>query len=194
MSLEQSPPDRRVSDLERDSEVAVIQGALGEGRLELAEFDKRLALIYAASTQQELRTATADLLPVPHGTTSDVLTIRATGGSQKRSGPWQVPPRVEIWAEHSSIELDLAEAVVRSPEIHLDVHARHSAVVMVVPAGWSIDLDEVQIDHGAVRNDATTPRGGTVRLHITGHVTHGSLVVRHPRERRRGWLRRRKLS
>ena len=45
MSLEQPLPERRVSDLERDSEVAVIQEALGEGRLELAQFDKRLALI-----------------------------------------------------------------------------------------------------------------------------------------------------
>ncbi|MGH3766049.1 MAG: DUF1707 SHOCT-like domain-containing protein [Pseudonocardiaceae bacterium] len=193
MSLEQPLPARRVSDLERDSEVAVIQEALGEGRLELAEFDQRLALIYAASTQQELHAATADLRPVPHGTTSDVLTIRATGTSQKRSGPWQVPPRIEIWAEHSSVDLDFAEAIVRSPEIHVDVQARHSPVVMVVPAGWSIDLDEVLVDYGTVRNDATTPRGGAARLRITGHVKHGSIVVRHPRERRRWWPRRRKL-
>ncbi|MDQ2881349.1 MAG: hypothetical protein M3Y48_08945 [Actinomycetota bacterium] len=83
---------------------------------------------------------------------------------------------------------------MRSPEIRVDVQARHSAVVMVVPAGWSIDLDEVQIDHGTVRNDATTPRGGAARLHITGHVKHSSLVVRHPREQRQRWPRRRKLS
>lgn len=120
-------------------------------------------------TPQELHAATADLLPVPHGTTSDVLTIRATGSSQKRSGPWQVPLRVESWAEHSCVELGLVEAVVRSPEIHVDVQAMFSAVVMVV-AAWSIDLDVVLVDYGTVRNDATTPRGGAARSHITGHV------------------------
>jgi hypothetical protein len=84
MSPEQPLPDRRISDLERDNEVAVIQEALGRGRLELAKFDQRLALIYAASTQQDLCATTADLLPMPHGTTSDVLTIRATGSSHGR--------------------------------------------------------------------------------------------------------------
>ena len=98
-----------------------------------------------------------------------------------------MPERVVAVAEHSSVRLDLTDAVVRWPEIHVDANAKHSSVVMIVPEGWSINIDEVDMIHGTASNKAGTPRPGGVRLRVTGQARHGSIVVRHPRKRHWWW-------
>jgi hypothetical protein len=85
------------------------------------------------------------------------------------------------------VRLDFTDAVVRWPEIHVDADAKHSSVVMIVPEGWSINLDEVDMIHGTASNKAGTPRAGGVRLRVTGQARHGSIVVRHPRKRHWWW-------
>ncbi|TCO23412.1 uncharacterized protein DUF1707 [Kribbella steppae] len=187
MSLEQPPPGHRASDNDRERAAAVVQEAHSDGRLDFQELDERLTQIYSSKTQLELRTATADLVPVAHGSNAVELVIRAKHSAQKREGPWTVPQRVVAVAEHSSVRLDFTDAVVRWPEIHVDAQAKHSSVVMIVPEGWSIDLDAVDMVHGTAKNKATTPRSGGVRLRVTGQAKHGSIVVRHPRKRHWWW-------
>lgn len=187
MSLEQPPPVPRASDHDRDRAAAVVQEAHGDGRLDAEELDERLTRIYSAKTQLELRTATEDLLPVAHGGQSGVLTLRAKHSRQKREGRWQVPPRIVALAEHSSVRLDFTQAVVRTAEIHVDAEAEHGAVVLVVPEGWSIDVDDVATHHGTVKNKAVAPRPGGVRVRVTGRAKHSNIVVRHPRRRRWWW-------
>jgi hypothetical protein len=188
MSLEQPPPPaQRASDNDRERAAALVQEAHSDGRLDFPELDERLTQIYSAKTQLELRNATADLVPVAHGSNAVELIIRAKHSAQKREGPWTVPERVVAVAEHSSVRLDFTDAVVRWPEIHVDAQAKHSSVVMIVPEGWSIDLDAVDVVHGTTRNKATTPRAGGVRLRVTGQAKHGSIVVRHPRKRHWWW-------
>jgi len=187
MSLEQPPPGHRASDNDRERAALVVQEAHGDGRLDFEELDERLTQIYSAKTQLELRTATADLVPVAHGGSSAELTIRAKHSAQRREGPWHVPERVIAVAEHSSVRLDFTDAVVRWPEIHVDAQAKHSSVVMIVPEGWSINMDEVDMVHSQAKNKAGTPRAGGVRLRVTGQARHGSIVVRHPRKRHWWW-------
>jgi hypothetical protein len=187
MSLEQPPPGHRASDNDRERAAALVQEAHGDGRLDFEELDERLTQIYSAKTQLELRTATADLVPVAHGSAAAELTIRAKHSSQKREGPWQVPERVIAVAEHSSVRLDFTDAVVRWPEIHVAADAKHSSVVMIVPEGWSINIDEVDMIHGTATNKAGTPRAGGVRLRVTGQARHGSIMVRHARKRHWWW-------
>jgi hypothetical protein len=187
MSLEQPPPGHRASDHDRERAAAVVQEAHSDGRLDFEELDERLTQIYTAKTQLELRTATADLVPAAHGSNAAELTIRAKHSAQKREGPWQVPERVVAVAEHSSVKLDFTDAVVRWAEIHVDAQAKYSSVVMVVPEGWSVSIDEVDMVHGTASNKAGRPRAGGVRLRVTGQAKNGSIVVRHPRKRHWWW-------
>jgi hypothetical protein len=186
MSLEQPPPGHRASDHDRERAAAVIQEAHGDGRLDFEEMDERLTQIYSAKTQLELRTATADLVPVAHGTSAEV-TIRAKHSAQTREGAWVVPERVTTQAEHSSVKLDFTDAVIRWPEIHVDVNAKHSSAVMVVPPGWSVNIDNVEMTHSTAKNRTTAPTAGGVRLVVTGQLRHGTIVVRHPRKRHWWW-------
>ncbi|MFI7060894.1 DUF1707 domain-containing protein [Kribbella sp. NPDC050124] len=187
MSLEQPPPGHRASDNDRERAASVVQEAHSDGRLDFEELDERLTQIYSAKTQLELRNATADLVPVAHGSNAVELTIRAKHSAQRREGPWTVPQTVNAVAEHSAVRLDFTDAVIRWPEIHVDAQAVHSSVVMIVPEGWSIDMDAIDMVHGTARNKATTPRAGGVRLRVTGQAKHGTIVVRHPRKRHWWW-------
>jgi len=53
--------DLRAGNVERDAVVQRLTDAFGEGRLELAELDERVARAYAAKTLGELRPLLADL-------------------------------------------------------------------------------------------------------------------------------------
>jgi hypothetical protein len=185
MSLEQPPPPgHRASDKDRDRAAGLVQEAHSDGRLDVEELDERLTRVYSAKTAVELEAATADLLPAVRGGKSEV-TIRATGSSQRREGSWEVAERISAVAAHSSITLDFTDAVVRWPELHVETQAVHSSVVLIVPAGWSIDLDDVELHYSSSDNKAGPADG--VRLHLTGTATHSSVVVRHPRKRRWWW-------
>ena len=167
----------------------MIQEAHGDGRLDFEEMDERLTQIYSAKTQLELRTATADLVPVAHGSDSAELTIRAKHSGQKREGTWQVPERIDAVAEHSRVKLDFTDAVVRWPEIHVEARPKHSSVVMIVPEGWS--------DRPSTRStwcDSSCQEQGR---YSESRVASGSasparpataaIVVRHPRKRHWWW-------
>ena len=58
---ESAPVDMRIGDTERNLVVERLQSALGEGRLDITEFDERLAAVYAARTVGDLQPLTADL-------------------------------------------------------------------------------------------------------------------------------------
>ena len=54
-------PDIRIGDREREQTVAYLGAALREGRLDLTEFDERVATAYQAKLASELRELVADL-------------------------------------------------------------------------------------------------------------------------------------
>jgi hypothetical protein len=186
MSLEQPPPGHRASDNDRERAAAVVQEAHTDGRLDIQELDERLTQVYSAKTQLELRNATADLIPVAHGSTQE-LTLRARHSAQKREGKWVVPERVTAIAEHSPVKLDFTDAIVHWGVVHVDAHTKHSPVIMVIPEGWSVDVDQVEAVHSSAKNKAGPPRPGGVRLVVTGKARHSNIIVRHARKRHWWW-------
>ena len=55
------PRDMRASNAEREAAVVLLQTAVGEGRITIAEFEERAKLAYAATTKRELDALTDDL-------------------------------------------------------------------------------------------------------------------------------------
>lgn len=196
MTVEQSPEDLparratdaglpapRATDAERRTAAALIQAAHADGRLDLTELDERLAAAYSSRTRTELAAITADLSPVAHGSSRDHLVLRSKGSTLKREGVWQVPPHIVVNSEHGSVVLDFSSAVLRSPEVLLEVDTKHGSVRIIVPPGWSIDLDDVVSEWGRVQNKAVPPLPGMPRLRVSGRTEHAGLTVRHPRRR-----------
>ncbi|MCV2491160.1 DUF1707 domain-containing protein [Geodermatophilus sp. YIM 151500] len=59
------PDDYRVSDVERAAVQERLRRAVGDGQLDLAEFDQRVATAWAARTRGELTAVTRDLPEPP---------------------------------------------------------------------------------------------------------------------------------
>lgn len=66
--------DLRVSDMEREAVATLLGNAMSEGRLTVAEYEERLARVYAARTYGELEPITVDLpKPPPRSTKSRLI-------------------------------------------------------------------------------------------------------------------------
>jgi hypothetical protein len=61
--VDERPPDMRISDRDRQAAAERLRLALGEGRLDLLEYDDRLARAYSAVTYSDLEPLFADLPP-----------------------------------------------------------------------------------------------------------------------------------
>jgi hypothetical protein len=200
-------PDRgelRASHEDRDLVVERLRVAAGDGRLTAEELDERLDVALTARTYRELEVLLADLPaagPVLAGgaaavSPKDVSRIVVDSASTKRDGPWVVPRRMEIQSRSGSVVLDFTSAVIALPTLEIEASVRSGSVTLVVPPDVLVDVDDVAVSSGSVRNGA--PLGSTthVRLlvHVTGKVHSGSITVRPPRPPRRSfwqWLLRR---
>lgn len=92
----ESRPDIRIGDREREQTVGHLGTAFGEGRLDLAEYDERVAAAYAAKTAGDLFPLTVDLPlavrrtePTPAGSTRDAAPERAPAKAHQRRHPAQ---------------------------------------------------------------------------------------------------------
>ncbi|GGN71324.1 DUF1707 SHOCT-like domain-containing protein [Nocardia rhizosphaerihabitans] len=76
-------PGTRASDAERNAIVAQLGTHLADGRLDLAEYDQRVAKVYATTTRDELAVVLSDLPP---------LTKQATAPAERKPGK-----RIPVW-------------------------------------------------------------------------------------------------
>ena len=134
------PAPMLASDAERDASVLQLREAVGEGRLTLEEFSDRVAQVQEARTDQDLAKLTRDLpagreqLAVPAATERH----RAVCSHLTRGGPWSLPARSSWRSVFGTIDLDLREARLASPEIALDVHNVFGTVTVIVPEGVEV--------------------------------------------------------
>ena len=84
-------PELRIGNPEREQVIQLLQKALGEGRLEVAEYDERVTAVYTARTQSELDPLVADL-------PKDQQTTRPSYARSGGSGQ----PKAESGGEHKS--------------------------------------------------------------------------------------------
>jgi hypothetical protein len=188
------PPNRevRLSDADRERVIGWLNTALGEGRLTLSEFEQRVDGVIRARTYGEVDPYLADLpiamAPPQPPAPREVMELRGVASSIKRKGRWSVPRRLNVSSKAGSVKLDFAEALISHPvvEVHLDVLA--GSTELVLPAGATADIDDVEILAGSAKSKVPTsydPQGaGGIRFVVSGSSKAGSLKVRY---RRRFW-------
>lgn len=94
----------RASDAERDAVVRRLAAHLAEGRIDLAEYDQRVAAVYATATREDLNLVLTDLPAAPKR-------VAVADGNRRRRLPiWQ---RIEAtsWAGVSLLVLVIWAAV-----------------------------------------------------------------------------------
>ncbi|MFE7801125.1 DUF1707 domain-containing protein [Nocardia sp. NPDC057440] len=76
-------PGTRASDAERDKVVKLLSRHLADGRIDLVEYDQRVARVYATATRDDLQLVLSDLPKL----------------SKESSAPAQAPARFPIWQQ-----------------------------------------------------------------------------------------------
>ncbi|QVQ50779.1 DUF1707 domain-containing protein [Spiractinospora alimapuensis] len=190
MTDEKKTPALRVADTDREEIAELLRNAVAEGRLELAELDDRLTAAYSAKTRAELDTLTADLPAVP-GVTAEPLHLRTKSGTVKRNGPWNVPDTIDAECTSGLVKLDFTEANCPHRVVEVEARARSGSVVLVVPRGWGVDMDQAWATSGSVVNKLRAPHDPTKPLlRVKGEVRSGTIKARHRYRSFWGWLTR----
>ncbi|WP_116951260.1 DUF1707 SHOCT-like domain-containing protein [Jiangella endophytica] len=193
---------QRVSDADRERAAELVRAAYGDGRIGVDEIDERLGAVMAARTRGDLEAALVhlpgadDVLAATHpvlavSRAGEPTTINGTHARIERTGRWEVPAHLVVTLVHSSVVLDLMEAVLPGPEIRVDVDLTHSRLRVIVPDDVRVDVSNLE-QHGSKvrvdpRGDAAAPRA-VVRL--TGRLGWSRVAAAAPGRRRRRELRK----
>jgi hypothetical protein len=196
-------PDRRdlrASHEDRDRVAEQLRVAAGDGRLTADELDERLEVALTARTHGELEALLTDL-PVAVGVApaavKDLVRIEVGSGSAQRQGAWVVPRRLDIEVRSGRVRLDFTEAVISQPVLEITASVRSGSLSLVVPPDVVVDTDDVAVQSGVVKQRPHPTVGAEqvrLRVHVSGAVRSGRVVVRSPRGPRRSfweWLLRR---
>ncbi|GAA1947344.1 DUF1707 domain-containing protein [Amycolatopsis minnesotensis] len=178
-----APGDFRVSDVDRARAAALLEEAVGQGMITLAEFEERAGIAMAARVRRELESVLADL---PVGEAAAVeeapLELSAGMGEVKRTGRWVVPRRITARCSMGNVKLDFTEADCRHSEVGLEVHCGWGTVTVIVPKGWTVLTESISVGSGDFVNKATGPGShGKPVLRVSGKVTAGTIKLKHPR-------------
>ena len=206
------PGKLRASDADREAVAKVLQDAMAEGRLTVAELQERLDAVYSAKTLSELEPVTwdlpghTDLVPrvptVPQrvaGTTADAPSASALariGGTPSstvaigimsgatRNGPWVVPAQFTALAIMGGVDIDLTQASFAERDVTITAVALMGGIDIVVPDDITVIVGGVGF-MGAFEDSAHVqgaPGGPVVR--INGLAIMGGVEVHRPKKRR----------
>ncbi|GAA1275869.1 DUF1707 domain-containing protein [Sphaerisporangium rubeum] len=180
-----------MSDADRERVAERLRVAHGEGRLTLEEFEQRISGVYAARTFAEVEQYVADLPGSPlAAAVPERAELRTTAATLKRRGRWVVPRQLVVKAKAGTVKLDFTEAVISHPVIYVDLDVYAGSTILVLPAGTTVDIDNVEFVAGSSRvyRGVTASSFAADGLHVVirGKQRAGTLVTR-TRRRFLGW-------
>ena len=183
------PRGIRISDADRERAAARLHQALAEGRITVSELEERLSVVYAARYEADLRPPLADLpgaevaIDASTGlaTPPDVppVVLRAGMSTIKRSGNWDVPPRLRLQSAMGSVVLDFCDTTILYSAIDIEVDLGAGSAKLLVPDGATANVDGVVASMGTVKSSVpSVQRPGTPHFVIHGRAGMGSVTVR----------------
>ena len=189
-----SSPALRASDADRDRVIELLRAAVGDGRLDQAEFDERLDAALTARSIDALTPLTADLIAAPGSDsalalplartpaepTAELLTIRERHGSVRREGRWALPHRLRLNTAWCDVMLDLTKAVHSGPELIIELQVRGGNVELILAPGMVVDANELSVRHTklTISRDANDNAPETLHVRLTGRARHARIDTR----------------
>ena len=190
--MARSGPDKPVSlEREREKIIELLSQHFAHDNLALDELERRMALVYRASSVQALRELTSDLpsaeapaparapAPVPAAFLPEEGRILSIMAQTKRKGVWQPPRFLDLWCLMSETELDLTHAELAQGVTEIEVRALMAQVKIIVPPGVRVVCQPSAI-MAEVSDETTDPPrvgSGAPVVRITGPVIMTELKV-----------------
>ncbi len=193
-------PELRVSDVERDQAIAVLQEHCVAGRLTFDELAQRVAAVYAARTKSSLNELLYDL-PLSPSPAAGAPTIPTSPsmrqftrwtvafmGSVTRRGRWRVGEQNVSVAIMASCELDLRQATLEGPDPQFRAVAIMGSTTIIVPEGVHVELSGFapmgSLD-SRVRDVPGQPDLAVTSIRVMGFALMGSIIVKsRPRDQK----------
>jgi len=172
----------RASHEERERVVEVLGVAAGDGRLTMAELEKRVERALTARTSGAPAQSTADLPEVGEVAprAKEVVQFDFEGGAGARRGRWIVPRRLQVHAVGGSVKLDFTDAVITAPNLDIDAEVRGGRLLLVTRPGIEVGVDEM-VAHGVrvkMRPQRSSKEPIRLRIKVSGEAHGGSVSVR----------------
>lgn len=189
----------RASDADREQAADVLNAALAEGRLSVAEHSDRLDAVYEAKTHAEIAPLIDDLparaAAQPPARRADLAPatrrrqkIVAIFGGASRKGRWNVEPRMAAVTVFGGATLDFREVQLPQREISLHATQVFGGVDVVVPPEMRV-IDSGIALFGGRDTDSDNAESGDPDapvLRLTGFTLFGGLSVRHKQRKPKG--------
>jgi hypothetical protein len=175
-------PAVRASDADRETAVARLEKALGEGRITVEEFQQRAESAYGAVTTAELEPLLADL-PARGSPQAEIVggrrpaTLYNVMGDLRLNGSAPVPRRVGTG--FGNIRIDLRDLRTDAEVIELELSTVLGDVDVIVAEGVDAELDGWTVLGNRRTELAPVPRlAGTPRVVVRAHSIVGDLRLR----------------
>ncbi|MEJ3651999.1 DUF1707 domain-containing protein [Actinomycetes bacterium KLBMP 9759] len=193
--MSDQPPGLRISDADRERAATLLHKAMGEGRITLTELEERLDVVYAAKYEADLRPPLADLpggdvairsaaaapgaaLAQPDPSVPPVV-LRAGMSTIKRSGAWDVPPRIRVQSTMGSVVLDFCDTPIPHAVVDIEIDLGAGSAKLLVPDESTANVDGVAAGMGTVKSNVpSVQRVGVPHFVVHGHAGMGSVTVR----------------
>lgn len=200
-----SLPELRASDADRERTAELLRHAAGEGRLTIDELEERLGTVYETRTRSELERLTADLvvsggprpsgawrMPVRTGPGGTNWLVSVLGG-RDRKGRWRVGEQLKVINVLGSSNLDLNDAELAAEHVQITVFALLGSAEIRVPEGLNVELSEFAFmggNNADLGDEMPDPGGPVLRLRVISilggtDVKRGRRLSREERRRRR---------
>lgn len=209
------PGKLRASDADREAVARVLQTAMAEGRLTVAELQERLDTVYGAKTLSELEPVTWDLpghqelvprvppLPpqrlvkAPPAASSAMSRIGGTPSSTvaggimsgaTRAGPWVVPTQFTALAIMGGVDIDLTQARFAEAEVTITAVAIMGGIDIVVPDDITVIVSGIGF-MGAFEDTAHVqgPPGAPI-VRVNGIALMAGVEVHRPKKKGKGQI------
>jgi hypothetical protein len=182
----------RASDADRERAAAVLNAALAEGRLSVAEHSERLDAVYEAKTHAQIAPLVDDL---PARATDQSVAPRtdlapagkrrqmiiAIFGGAARKGQWHVEPKINSVTVFGGATFDFRDVQLPQREITLNCTTVFGGVEVVVPPEMRVIDSGIALfggrDTGSGSAESSDPNAPVLRL--TGLTLFGGLGVKH---------------
>ena len=206
---DESLPELRASDADREHTAERLRQAAGEGRLTMEELEERLHTTYAARTHRELECLTADIvisdtnapagqsrrMPVRRDATEDTKWLVSLMSGRDRKGRWLVGRRLNVVNVMGGSELDLNDAELAGDYVEMTVFSLMGGASIRVPDGLNVEVSDIGFMGGnsvEIGDERPDPGGPTLHLKLIS-IMGGSDVQRGPKLSRKERKRQREL-
>jgi Domain of unknown function (DUF1707) len=175
----------RAADSDRIQVAQLLSDAAAQGTLPMAEYEDRLAKVYAAETYDELSELSSDL---PYTTTAlcrrdskthpapSTLLLAIMSGFERR-GRWNIPKRLTAFTLFGGGVIDLRYADFTSPQVEIHTYSICGGQTILVPPEVNVDVHGVGV-MGAFDHPSEQGAPGAPHVTVRGFSLWGSVGIK----------------